>query len=169
MSFLVIVSLAVLILLVLIVVLLLWKFQKACFSKPRSELPEQVRHTTEAQTATTVHGSSIGVGPNFGPPKPLRLAGSRDELNEPLLKSEAKFQDKADGLEEVLCEDEMKIYEDEGSERNSKASSLSSLDTYVSEKDWLETLLSFGPKFKNLADMVSEEVEDSENVDGSEV
>ena len=166
-----VVSLVVLIILVLIAVLLLWKFQKACFSKPRSELPEQVRHTTEAQTATTVNGSSIGVGPNFGPPKPLRVAGSRDELNEPLLKSEANFQDKVDGLEDMLCEDEMKMYEDEGSERNSKASSLSSLDTSVSEKDWLETILSFGPKFKNLADMVSEEVEDlsSDNVHGSEV
>ena len=86
-----------------------------------------------------------------------------------MLKSEAKFQDKADGLEEILCEDELKMYDDEGSERNSKASSLSSLDTYVSEKDWLETLQSFGPKFKNLADMVSEEVEDLQIAYGSEV
>ena len=101
-------------------------------------------------------------------------SASKDELNVPLLKSETK--EKIENLELLLSLDEILIFDEEGSEL-SKATSLSSLDTYVSEKDWLETLKSFGPKFKHLADLTSGAIDFDENsvksykenVDGSEV
>ena len=151
-----IVSSAVLVVLILIIVLFLWRTGSVCFKKEQIDRRPPNQGNIEVQTSPD--GASIGVGADFGPEKPKRTF-SKDELREPLLKSGADSS--VDNLEGLIPEDEVILFNHEGPEM-SQATSLSSLDTYVSEKDWLETLQSFGPKFKNLADLVSGDIEESE-------
>ena len=149
-------SSAVLVVLILIIILFLWRTGSACFKKEQIDQRQPAHGNIEVQTSPD--GASIGVGADFGPEKPKRTF-SKDELREPLLKSGADSS--IDKLDALIPEDEVILFNHEGPEM-SQATSLSSLDTYVSEKDWLETLQSFGPKFKNLADLVSGDIEESE-------
>ena len=152
-------SSAVLVVLILIIILFLWRTGSACFKKEQIDQRQPAHGNIEVQTSPD--GASIGVGADFGPEKPKRTF-SKDELREPLLKSGADSSSIDKLLEALIPEDEIFLFNHEGSEEMSQATSLSSLDTYVSEKDWLETLQSFGPKFKNLADLVSGDIEESE-------
>ena len=101
----------------------------------------------------TMEGTSIGVGADFGPAKPKRSA-SKDELSEPLLKQASSPDTAHVRLELLLPEDELQSWSEEGPSL-SLATSLSSLNTSVTEKDWDETLKSFGPKFAHISEMVA--------------
>ena len=147
---------------------------RACFAVAQPEprtiyLQPQGPTQGNAQVQTQqVSGHCVAVGTNFGPMKPPRShANSREELNT-LLGNETP--DAAANLEILLSADELNVWCEEGGDM-SKATSLSSLDTQVSDKDWEMTLRSFGPKFACLADMVSAHSDNSSggNPEGSEV
>ena len=68
----------------------------------------------------------------------------------------------AANLEVLLSLDETTEWNEEGN--LSICTSLSSLDNEsITEKDWEDTLRSFGPRFSKLADMVSGNDEESED------
>ena len=162
-----IISTAVLIVLVAIVILALWRAKQCCF-KPKTifvSTEQPAQGSAEVQTMGQTEGTSIGVGADFGPAKPKRSA-SKDELSEPLLK-QTSSPDTHIKLELLLPEDEMQSWSEEGPSL-SLATSLSSLNTSVTEKDWEETLKSFGPKFAHISEMVAG-VSESSIDGGSEV
>lgn len=153
------------VLIILVVVLFLWVTNKGCFAASRgSAVRERPMGAMEVQTVNSQpQMSDFATGVDFGPQKPLRSAASKDELSKPLLGSDQ--EDSAGKLEVLLSVDELNSWNDEGPPM-SNATSLSSLDTQVSDKDWYETFKSFGPKFAHLAQMFEGTTEDSDNDDG---
>ena len=152
---------SVLILIILILVLFLWITNRACFAAPKRVIVQQPKPSQgNADTQTNAErGQAVGVGVNMGPEKPPRSA-SRDELSQPLLGQAPQDCSDSAKLEILLSPDELTGWNEEG--QCGKATSLSSLETYVSERDWESTLRSFGPKFASILDMVNGEVEDNE-------
>lgn len=162
-------------LIVLVIIIFLWVTGKGCFATPEtrtihvsSAKPNQ--GTMEVQTNDEIvkkKAHSVGVGAAFGPQKPDRMA-SKEDLTAPLLGKAAPESDPdVSKLEVILAVDELNAFDYEG-DAMSKATSLSSLDTYVSEKDWDETLKSFGPKFSDLRDIFSGNYDDSSSVSSNE-
>ena len=149
---------AILLILAIVLTLFLYLTNRACFSKRITHIVRQEPRAPQ---------ESIGVGADFGPQKPARM-GSRDELNQPLLGREAPDAAGIEKLEILLSIDELNSWNDEGSPM-SKATSLSSLDTQVTDKDWKDTIKSFGPKFAHLEQMFPSEDESSDNNGGTEV
>lgn len=94
----------------------------------------------------------IGIGADFGPNKPRRVEQATREETAPLIVRDKKTQSmmpdttKADNC--LSGNDELLIYTIEG--QCSPATSLSSINTYVPDKDWTESLRKLG-----LRDLVS--------------
>ena len=182
----ILISTAIFLVLIALLILFLWKTQKMCFKRSNQELntvyvtPSPPRQGSAEVQTTNLQSESVGVGADFGPSKPKR-SGSRDELNQPLLGSSHDAPDTTISshikLDHLLPEDELNAWNDEGSSM-SLATSLSSINTSVAEKEWETTLRSYGPKFYAIADMVAglSDNDDQESdststdiVDGSEV
>lgn len=175
------ISAAIFLVLIAILILFLWKTQKMCFKGSNQNTtvyvtPSPPRQGSAEVQTTNLQSESVGVGADFGPSKPKR-SGSRDELNQPLLGSSHDAPDSAIKLDHLLPEDELNAWDDEGPTM-SLATSLSSINTSVEEKEWETTLRSYGPKFSAIADMVAglSDNDDQESdststniVDGSEV
>lgn len=146
-----VISVSLLVVIIALIIVTLWWSKKACF-RPKKE-PRRPAEDLEMDP-------SIGVGANFGPKKPPRFG---DTQTEPLLaRSDETDNDypAARNLELILSPDELKSWSEEGPAL-SNSTSLSSLDTQVSEKDWLLTLRALGPKFAALAEMAEGEFSDS--------
>jgi hypothetical protein len=121
-------------------------------------------------------GTDASIGADFGPEKPRRVDFRDDNEYEPLLHRELPLGavdprlKTADRAVDNSVEDETKEYKLEGSD--SLATSLSSIDTAVSERDWEETFRALGPRFASMLDDVTPVQSDDsseETSDGTEI
>jgi hypothetical protein len=124
------------------------------------------------------HGTDMSTGADFGPGKPRRVDFRDENEYEPLLTkelplgSDAVMLKNADKVCDDFVRDETTEYKYEG--RDSLATSLSSLNTDVSERDWEETFRALGPKFADMLEGGGEESDSSsesyqETSDGTEI
>lgn len=162
----IIVSVGVFILLALILILVAWRTGRWCFRQPVQVVhvvqdAERAPQGTAGVQTVTDGGNSVAVGADFGPAKPSR--DKREEC-QPLLGREASELIINDNLEALLDDDEIRQWTTE-EPTMSRATSLSSINTEVSEKDWVEAFRSFGPKFADLADMAAGQYGDDEDED----
>ena len=120
-------------------------------------------------------GTDASTGADFGPGKPRRVDFRDENEYEPLLHKELPLGADDSKVKEVDrqvdrgVDDETTEYKFEGSD--SLATSLSSLDTAVSERDWEETFRALGPKFAAMLDDDETPVatDDSSSEDGTEI
>ena len=117
------------------------------------------------------HTNDASIGADFGPGKPRRVDFRDENEYEPLLISELPLGSdnfelkKADKICDNFVEDEATEFKYEGTD--SLATSLSSLNTDVSDRDWEETFRVLGPEF---AEMLSGEMDsDSDDSSGTEI
>ena len=132
----------------------------------------------ECQTDSGL-GTDASIGADFGPGKPRRVDFRDENEYEPLITKELPLGSddneikKADQLcDDTFVNDETTEYKFEGSD--SLATSLSSLNTNVSERDWEETFRALGPVFVDMLEGTTHEDSDSsesydETSDGTEI
>ncbi len=152
----IIASVCFIVLLVLLIIIFLWRAQRMCFKKAAAAPPVTRNPGLAMGVQTSVkrrREQSVGVGADFGPPKPSRSMNNLDvDIEEQPLIGRAAMEKMPDLSHILLADDTLKQYSEEG-ENMSVATSLSSLNTVVSEKDWEEAFRALGGKFSMLADL----------------
>ena len=114
--------------------------------------------------------NDANIGADFGPGKPRRVDFRDENEYEPLITSELPLGSdvyevkKWDKICDSFIEDETTEFKYEGTD--SLATSLSSLNTDVSERDWEETFRVLGPEF---AEMLSAGSDSDSSDSGTEI